>query len=342
MGLLPQLGELGYVVREVRAVNRRGKRIAGFSADVFEWATQGRYLSIPRGDLAAVLFNSLEGRVETIFGDTVDRIEQGDDAVDVTLQSGAARRFDLVIGADGLHSQVRRVVFGPDERFEKYLGYQVAAFEVQGYRPRDELVYVSYTEVGQQVARFSLRNDRTMFLFIFTDGDPQGASVHGIDEQKALLRRRFGNSGWECPAILDALDSAGEIYFDRVSQIRMGPQQESWSRGRVCLIGDAAFCVSFLAGQGAALAMIAGYLLAGELHRAGGDHRAAFARYQERFGPFAADKQRAAIRFASAFAPRSRLGLFLRNQVVRMMNFRPIANFAIGRDLTDRIELPEY
>ena len=246
-----------------------------------------------------------------------------------------------MIGADGLHSRVRELVFGPQSRFEKYLGYQVAAFEATGYRPRDELVYVMYTEVGQQVGRFAMCGDRTMFLFIFQSrkATRRSGDVHA---QKALLRERFGKSGWECPAILDALDAANELYFDRVSQVRMGEQAGSWTRGRVTLLGDAAFCVSLLAGQGSALAMVAAYILAGELHRAGGDHATAFARYQNRFGPFVLKKQKVALRFAGTFAPKSKLSMFLRNQVMNLLKISMVADLAAGHDLADNLSLPEY
>ena len=129
-------------------------------------------------------------------------------------------------------------MFGAESQFEKYLGCKVAAFAAEGYRPRDELAYVMYTQVGQQVGRFAMRDDRTMFLFIFRDDDVAGSD--GPQAQKALLRKRFGNRGWECPHILDALDATDDLYFDRVSQIRMNPQQGLWTRGRVTLIGDAA------------------------------------------------------------------------------------------------------
>ncbi len=263
--------------------------------------------------------------------------EQG---VHVTFERAGARDFDLVVGADGLHSRVRELVFGAGQGFEKYLGYKAAAFQVQGYRPRDELVYVMYTQVGQQVGRFAMRDDRTMFLFTFADDDVTGAS--DLQAQKALLRRRFGASGWECPQILDALEACDDLYFDRMSQIRMDPRQGLWTRGRVTLVGDAAFCVSLLAGQGAALAMVAAYILAGELQQANGDYAQAFGRYQERFGPFVFKKQKAALRFAGAFAPKSKFGLFVRNQIFNLMAIPWIADLAAGRDLADNIELPNY
>ncbi|MGH9418902.1 MAG: FAD-binding domain, partial [Thermoanaerobaculia bacterium] len=309
MGLLPEILGKGYMVREVRVVNRHGKRVSAFPVKAFARIARGRYTSLPRGDLAATIFRGVEGKIETIFGDSIQQIEQDGSAVHVSFEREPARTFDLVIGADGLHSNVRRLVFGAEEQFEKYLGYKVAAFDAGGYRPKDELVYVMYTEVGQQVARFTMRGDRTMFLFIFADADP--AFPHGIEEQKSVLRSRFGDSGWECPEILNALDGATELYFDRVSQIRIDPANGWAARGRVALIGDAASCPSFLAGQGSALAMVAAYILAVELRRANGDHTLAFARYGDLFQPFVAQKQRAALRLAGSFAPPSKWALFL-------------------------------
>ncbi len=340
MGLLPEIRSKGYMMREVRVVNRNGKKVAGFPVDAFSRMTQGRYVSLPRGDLAASIFGRIEGKVETIFGDSVERIEQTESGVHVAFASGCAREFDLVIGADGLHSRVRELVFGVESRFEKYLGYKVAAFGAKGYRPRDDLAYMMYTQVGQQVGRLAMRDDNTMFLFIFADDN---AAVPGdVQGQKALLRKRFGRSGWECPQILEALDAADDLYFDRVSQIRMKPQQGLWTRGRVTLIGDAASCVSLLAGQGTALAMVAAYILAGELHRSKGDFAEAFSRYQNLFGPFVLAKQKAALRFAGSFAPKSKLTLFLRNQLFSLMAIGWVADLAVGRDFTDKIELPAY
>lgn len=159
----------------------------------------GRFLSLPRGDLAATIFCKIERTIETIFGDSVSRIEQDEKRVRVTFERAPEREFDLVIGADGLHSRVREIVFGGEQRFEKYLGYMVAGLQSGGYRPREELVYLMFTEFGQQVMRLSMRDDRTMFLFTFADCEPSGTSANDLESQKALLRARFGKSGWECP-----------------------------------------------------------------------------------------------------------------------------------------------
>jgi 2-polyprenyl-6-methoxyphenol hydroxylase-like FAD-dependent oxidoreductase len=340
MGLVPDILEKGYTVRDVRVVNRNGHRVSGFPAGTFARATGGRFTSVPRGDLASAIFSTVAGNVETIFGDSIDRIEQTANDVVVTFERNASRTFDLVVGADGLHSRVRELVFGPERLFEQYLGIKVAAFAVEGYRRRDELVYVMFSEVGQQVSRFAMRNDRTMFLFTFADPDPAGPS--DAQGQTAVLRERFRRSGWECPQILEALDATDDLYFDRVSQIGIEGAETSWAKGRVALVGDAAFCVSLLGGQGSALAMAAAYILAGELHRAKGRHDEAFARYQRLFGPFLSMKQRAARRFAGAFAPTSEWSLFLWNQMFRLLSIEWVARATAGREFTDRIALPDY
>jgi 2-polyprenyl-6-methoxyphenol hydroxylase-like FAD-dependent oxidoreductase len=338
MGILPVIKREGYDIKELRIVGANGRRIGGFDADVVRSATLGRYVSIPRGELAKIIYQKIEGSCETIFGDSVTKIEQSADHVRVSFQRTAPRDFDIVVGTDGLHSVVRKLVFGEEDRFEKYLGYGVAAFAVNGYRPRDENVYVTYSVPGKQVARFAMRNDRTMFLFVFTDNqgrriDPQDTNAH-----KDALRAEFEQAGWECPQILAAMESCNDLYFDRVSQIRM----DEWSQGRVGLIGDAAFCPSLFAGQGAALAMVAAYVLAGELSRMGSQPQEAFERYEERLHPFIADKQKAAVQFSGSFAPKTRLGLFFRNQVTKAFRLPFIAKLAIGPSLLDRIDLPVY
>ena len=336
---LGQLKQAGYMVREVRVVNEHGRRVAGFPVSVFVRATKGRYVSIRRGDLAALIFKSTQPAVETIFGDAIVQLDPHYSGVRVSFESGVTRDFDLVIGADGLHSRVRELAFGPEPGFERYLGYKVAAWEDQGYRPRDELVYVMYTEVGQQMARFSMRDDRTMFLAIFADA--QAALPSNTREQRAALRARFGASGWECRRIIDRLDGVEELYFDRVSQIVI-PSPPGWARGRIALVGDAASCVSLLGGQGSALAMTAAYLLAGELHTAGRDYASAYTRYERRFAPFVADKQRMARRFAGAFAPASKLSMVMRNQIMNLLTISAVARLLAGRSFTDAIVLPQY
>jgi 2-polyprenyl-6-methoxyphenol hydroxylase-like FAD-dependent oxidoreductase len=256
--------------------------------------------------------------------------------VHVAFERGAERQFDLVIGADGLHSQVRKLAFGPQGRYEKDLDYRVAAFETTGYRPRDETVYILHSAPGRQVGRFTLHDDRTLFLFIFRR---EGVwDEQGPEAQKKILRKTFKDDGWEVPRILATLENCKDLYFDRVSQIRIG----ACSHGRVALIGDAAFCISLLAGQGSALAMTAAYILAGELALSRDQPQAALRRYEERLRPFIEGKQRAAGRFATAFVPGTAFSLLFRNQVLKTFRVPAIARIAIGRDIRDQLALPRY
>ena len=336
MHLVPAILERGYQFQEVREVDRRGTRVGGFAVRAIARASGGRFTSVPRSDLSAVIFATLGDRVETIFEDSITGIEDQGGEVRVQFERTPPRTFDLVIGADGLHSHVRRLVFGEAARFERYLGLKVAAFSAEGYRPRDELVYLTHTDVGQQVGRFAMRDDRTTFIFVCSDPSP--TIPEGLVSQKAYVREHFRHSGWECSRILEALEGVDTLYMDRVSQIHM----DRWARGRVALVGDAAFCVSLLGGQGSALAMTAAYILAGELKRAHGDHRAAFTAYQERLGAFIAAKQRAAVRLSSFFAPASRFRLFLRNQITKLLAIPFVTQLAVGREFSDRVELPDY
>ena len=338
MGILADVRQAGYTVQEVRMVNARARKVGGFKADLFQRMMSERFTSLPRGELASLIYRTIEGRVEAIFDNSISAVEERENDVLVSLEHGETRSFDLVIGADGLHSRVRELVFGPESQFERHLGYHVAAFEIAGYRPRDELAYVSFAKPGRQVARFALRDDRTMFLFVFVSEHVPDPEPKDLETRQALLHRIYDDAGWECPGILHAMDQVKTLYFDRVSQIRM----DSWSRGRVVLIGDAAACVSLLAGEGTGLAMTEAYVLAGELQQAGADHRGAFARYEERLRPFIEGKQESARNFASAFAPRTRLGIWFRDQVTKLLAFRPVADYFVGRDLKDDFQLPDY
>ncbi len=338
MGLLPRIKELGYQVREVRFVDANGHKCGGFSTEVFERITGGRFTSLRRSDLAMILYDAVEGNIETIFGDSVAGIEPSGHGMWVTFDHAAPREFDLVVGADGLHSRVRSLAFGKQSSFEMALGYYVAAFEVNGYRPRDELVYASHGVAGRQVSRFSLRDDRTLFLFVFRNEYLPATSLLTERDRKLALAKIFAGIRWECPRILEAMQGVDDIYFDRVSQIRM----DTWSSGRTALVGDAAACVSLLAGEGAGLAMAAAYVLAGELAACNVDFTAAFARYQQQMMPVLERKQRSAAKFASSFAPKTAAGIAFRNVVTRLLSIPVIADFFVGRSLRDDFRLKDY
>ena len=337
MGLASEINRIGYHMRELRIVDSHGQRVTGFGTSVFRELTGGRFVTLGRSDFSRLLFEKIKGTTDVLFGDEIVGLEQDASGVRVQFKHADERQFDLVIGADGLHSKVRELVFGPENGFEKQLGYLVAAFEVRGYRPRDEGVYFIYSQPGRMIGRFALHEDRTLFLFVFTETE-RLSPIADQAAQKAILRERFNDGTWECPRILGELDHTGELYFDRVSQIKM----DRWSRGRVALLGDAAFCVSLLAGQGSALAMTAAYVLAGELAKAKGNHDQAFGKYQKVLRTFISSKQKAAEHFGPAFAPKTRWGLSFRNQVIKILTIPGVARLTFGRDITDTLALPQY
>ncbi|OBG34894.1 FAD-binding domain [Mycolicibacter heraklionensis] len=333
MGLEAQILDKGYQIDSVRTVGADGHTLATLDANVFRDLLGSDFTSLPRGDLADTIHSTIAEHVEMIYGDSITAIDEDDDCVRLTFGRSGPREFDLVIGADGLHSNVRRLVFGPDADFEHYLGCKVAAVVVEGYRPRDDLTYMTYAVPERQVSRVALREDRSLALFVFRDASPD------VSDPNAQLHNRFADAGWECPQLLAALDAVdpGDLYFDVVSQVRMN----HWSRGRVLLIGDAAGCISLLGGEGTGLAITEAYVLAGELHRAGGDHRRTFDAYEARLRPLIEAKQSNAQQLLGFFATRTRFGLWLRNLAIRALNLRMLTHLVAGT-VRDDFDLPDY
>jgi 2-polyprenyl-6-methoxyphenol hydroxylase-like FAD-dependent oxidoreductase len=335
MGLSDEIERVGYHVRELRVIGDHGERLAGFGTSVFTELTGGRYVTLARRDLSRLLLASIVPATNVIFDDEIATLNHDADSVGIQLRSGSSHRFDLVVGADGLHSKVRHLAFGPDEEFERPLDYMIAAFEAQDYHPRDPDIYMMYGKPGRMIGRFTLHDDQSLFLFVFAF---EGTVPATLDEQKALLVSLYQTDGWESAKILNRLEKTQDLYLDRVSQI----VATSWSIGRVVLVGDAAFCPSLLAGQGSALAIVAAYVLAGELTRTPGRIDDALVAYERLLRPYIATKQAGASRFAGAFAPRSRFGLWFRNMIIRALVIPGIARIAIGREIVDRLQLPDY
>lgn len=310
--------------------------VSAVGGEVFRRALGGKFFSIPRGDLAQLIYETVENRAEVLYGTSIDALHQHPDGIEVKLSSEAARHFDAVIGADGLHSRVRELTFGPESHFETNLGYLAASFIARGYKHRDEGAYVSFARPGRQVSRYAMRENRSAFLFVLADRGEHPLRVHETAAQKELLRVTFAADGWEIPEILERLDAADDLYFDAVSQIRM----PRWTGGRVALLGDAAHSPSLLAGAGAAFAMLGAYVLARELHRANGDITRAFSAYEQRLRPYMLRQQHAAARFAGSFAPKTALGIRVRDTVLNLMNFPPIGTLLARSMFGNNFPLP--
>jgi 2-polyprenyl-6-methoxyphenol hydroxylase-like FAD-dependent oxidoreductase len=337
MDLIDELRGKGYFIDEVRFVNARGEKTGGLQLDSLRSVLNGRFFSILRGDLAHALDESVANDVEQVFGDSITSIEQRQHDVLVHFARSPARCFDIVIGADGLHSRVRELVFGAQKTFEERLGYYAASFFAEHYPNRDDHAYVSYTSPGRHLARYALRDGRTAFLFVCV-APGQASDPPDSRSRKEFLQTMFRADAWEIERILAALDRAGDLYFDRVSQIFM----PRWSNGRVALVGDACCCPSLLAGQGAAFAMAGAYILACELQASQTGHATAFLRYEERFRPFVTKKQLGAQRIGGWFAPRTRLGLVLRDAASGLLSNPFVMRRTLGKELLDAFELPAF
>ncbi|WP_191301842.1 FAD-dependent monooxygenase [Lentzea cavernae] len=239
-------------------------------------------IEILRGDLSQVLHDDTRDEVEYVFGDRIAELTQDADGVDVTFASGGSRRFDLVIGADGLHSSLRAAVFGPRERYLHHLGLVLAFFTVPNEFGIDRWMIDHKDGATGRSAGLRPLKDATkamaMFSFPAAGFDVDHRDVEG---QKRLLRERAAGLRWLAPRILAHVDDAPDFYLDQVAQVVM----DRWSDGRVGLIGDAAFSPSPMSGQGTGLALVGAYVLAGELAAAGWDPGKGFAGYEARLRP---------------------------------------------------------
>lgn len=336
MGIVPELKKKGYFVKSMRIMQEDGKKSFNLSTEPLIKAVGGRYISIKRSDLAASIFTACQN-IETRFGVYVKELQQLQDGVLLELSDGSREKFDLLIGADGLHSSIRSMITRSDEKNEFSLGAHVAAFTLSGYHPREESIYLTYPTLGKQVARFSLRNDETLFLFTFRS-EFMKQMPKNTEEEKALIQEIFKDMPWEIPNILSRINETNDFYFDSVSQIRM----KNWCSQRVALIGDAAACASLLAGEGTGLAMIEAYVLAGELYQAKGDYRIAFKNYEDRLQKFIQKKQKSALQMISFFAPESRFKLALAKIVLKASSLPILSHLFLGRLAKDKIDLPNY
>lgn len=238
-------------------------------------------IEILRGDLSQVLYDDTRADVEYRFGDRIAELTQDADGVDVTFAGGDRRRFDLVVGADGLHSALRAMVFGPHEQFIRHLGHVLAFYSVPNEFGLDRWL-LDYQEPGRSAMLRPIQDATramAMFSFAATDFD---VDYRDVAAQKRLLRERMTGLGWSAPRILAHLDDTPDFYLDQVAQVVM----DRWSNGRVVLLGDAAFSSSPMSGQGTGLALIGAYVLAGELAAADWNPHIGFAAYEQRMRSF--------------------------------------------------------
>jgi 2-polyprenyl-6-methoxyphenol hydroxylase-like FAD-dependent oxidoreductase len=316
MGLLPRLRDAHIDLRRLTFLHGDGSEVASLHPHAVTGGATGRDLEIRRGDLTDALYAAVRDDVEFLFNDSIDTLDQSEHGVDVSFRGGGSRRFDLVLGADGMHSHTRELLFGPEERFHRYLGYCFAVFTLRNTLGLSHET-VMWNTPGRAAALYAVGDEDEVHAFLtFARSDPPSDAFRDPRAQRALLDAAFADAGWEVPGILAALHDADDVFFDAVGQIRM----PRWSQGRVALLGDAAHAPSFLTGQGTSLALIGAYHLAGAL--ADRDHAAGFAAYEHATRDFVTHTQDRVGEGGGTLFPTTAGALEQRNERLRGLSAR--------------------
>ncbi|HUI75601.1 MAG TPA: FAD-dependent monooxygenase [Candidatus Acidoferrum sp.] len=317
LGLLPDLQQIHYPIDRLVFFNPRGRERYSLSYPAIRKIFYDRHFNFLRGDLENLLYSKVREHAQFRFSTTIESVEQDASSVSATLSDGSRIDADLLVGADGFHSRVREIVFGEESRFSRFLGYNTAAFLLPSVRvPISPDAFSTLTVPGRQFGLYPVRGGKLATYFVYrAENPPKHLRGEAAIEE---LRSAFSDVGWILPTLFEHIEP-GSFYFDQVAQIEL-PQ---WSKGRVFLLGDACYCVSLIAGQGASLAMAGAYLLAQKLHSAASDISSAAAFYENRLRPPIEKKQRAARKLARRFVPSSSDGLFIRDLVMRFSAYAP-------------------
>ncbi|WP_084771771.1 FAD-dependent monooxygenase [Streptomyces sp. MOE7] len=339
MGILEAVQRAGTDMRTGAYVDGDGKRIATLPADIFG-ARIGRDDEIMRGDLARILYERTREDVEYVFGDSIASLTpverhgsgDGDPGVEVTFERAAPRRFDLVVGADGLHSTVRRLAFGPEEQFVRHLGAYISAFSMPNELglDREELYHAV---PGRLICAYSSAGDPAAKGLLCFRSPRLPYDHRDTRAQLALLEDAFDGVGWQTPRMLRAAREADDFYFDGLQLV----ETDRWSRGRVVLLGDAAYCPSPASGQGTGMALVGAYVLAGELAAAGGAPETAFARYEREMRGYVEANHALARKFAQEMTVDSRWQIRLRHLMLRILPYMPWKNL-VARKIAEDVQ----
>lgn len=334
MGILPRLQDAHIDLRRLTFLDGDGSEVTSVKPHSVTGGVAGRDLEVRRGDLTEALHTAVRDDVEFLFNDSIDALDQSSGhGVDVTFRGGSRRTFDMVFGADGLHSRTRAFLFGPEEQFHRYLGYCFAGFTMRNtFGLSDELLM--WNTPGRAAALYAVGdNDDVHALLNFAHPEPPFDAFRNPEAQRDLVAAVFADAGWEVPGMLAAMHDADDLFFDGVSQIRM----PRWSRGRIALVGDAAYAPSFLTGQGSSLALVGAYMLAGSL--ADRDHTAGFAAYEHHTREFVTANQDQVGEGDATLFPTTARGLEQRNDMLRNLSAMPSPE---GRPAHSALTLPEF
>jgi 2-polyprenyl-6-methoxyphenol hydroxylase-like FAD-dependent oxidoreductase len=345
MGVLDEMTARSLDQRGIAWVRSDGSRRCEMPVEAFDGNGVVSSLEILRGDLVDVLHRVTAGQAEYRFRSRIEELTQTDDAVEATLSDGTEVRADLVVGADGPHSAVRKLTFGPEEQFVKPLGGYHAWFTAPDTVGLDGW-YLMYQAPGGLNASMRPSHDpKVSKAGLAFRSDPISYDRRKLDEQRELLEDRMAGAGWQCDALLAAAHAADDFYFDAFAQVQM----DTFSAGRVTLVGDAGYCASPLSGMGTSLALVGAYVLAGELGPAGdgpldaGRVAAALARYESVMRPYI-DNCQDLPNGIEGYAPKSASDIWITAKTMKWMQRWPFRGLAAKRWFTtaDSIQLPDY
>jgi len=301
MGLLEKLRERQLPFDNVAYVNDTGKMVICINNALMQKIMHQRYMALMRWMLEDVLHDALPSTVEIRYNTTLTAIRPGPDAVEVTFSDGTSDTFDLLIGADGVHSNTRRLVFGEDVLFERYLGYYFASYQLTDHYGIGH-AWKNYVQPGRLASAYCSSQEDQIATFLMYKTPDEGRIPR--EQRLPRLRKVFAGMGWVTQQLLDDAPDPDAIFMDAMTQIHM----PSWHQGRVALVGDACGCPTSLSGQGASMAMGGAYMLAEALHTAP-DYASAFRQYEQRVRPYIEQRQENARKFAKNYLPGSPLGL---------------------------------
>jgi 2-polyprenyl-6-methoxyphenol hydroxylase-like FAD-dependent oxidoreductase len=311
MRLTEALRTIRYPIEHLEFVDREGAPYVSVPIERVRKVLGDKYVYLRRSDLERILYErAMSAGVEIRFGDQVEALTDTGDAVEVSLGSGRSEHFDLVFGADGVHSRIRELVFGEEEVFAYSLGGYVAAFHMERSKLKLGNAFKLHEEPGRIAGFYPLGGDRADATFVFRHEDVGRVPR---EERLSMLRQIWSGPGWAGSRVLKEVSESHPVYFDTLTQIRM----PSWHHGRVALLGDACGCLTLLAGQGSHMAMADAYVIAVELERHGGDQEAAFAAYEAMMEPAVMKRQIEAERFARLAMPSEKSRPWLRRLVTR-------------------------
>lgn len=334
MGILPRLRDAHIDLRRLTFLDGDGSEVASVNPHTVTGGVAGQDLEVRRGDLANALYTAVRDDVEFLFDDSIATLDQSSGhGVDVTFRGGSRRTFDMVFGADGLHSRTREFLFGPEEQFHRYLGYCFAGFTMRNTFGLSHET-IMWNIPGRAAALYAVGDNDDVHAFLnFAHPEPPYDAFRNSEAQRDLVAAVFADAGWEVPGMLAAMRDADDLFFDGVSQIRM----PRWSSGRVALVGDAAYAPSFLTGQGSSLALVGAYMLAGSL--ADRDHAAGFAAYEHNIREFVTVNQDQVGEGDATLFPTTARALEQRNDMLRNLSAMPSAE---GRPAHSALTLPEF